>query len=123
MEGTLAELATTHLVRDLRRRGRLARLGLERRRRGTVLGAALGCPWKAEAAFLLARHRSAIPRGGVARLIPVPDAGGGVPAGGAAAPPPSVGRPQRELGLPLCRTRSADDLRRPPRAAGHPGPC
>ncbi len=35
--------------------------------------AALGRPREAEAAFLLARHRSSIPRGVVARLIPVPD--------------------------------------------------
>src|SRR5262245_60435275 len=72
MEGPFAEFAA-HPVLDLHWRCRFGGIGLERRRRGTVLGAALGGPWKAEAAFLLTRHRSAFPRGVVARLIPVPD--------------------------------------------------
>src|SRR6185369_13763443 len=127
MEWTLAEFAA-HLVHDLRRRRRLGGISLERRRGGTVLGAALGGPRKAEAAFLLARHRSAIPRGVVARLIPVPDVGDRVGAVSFGVVdrwyrprcpevPGRRNRPKADRGLLLFRARSANSVRRPPRAA------
>src|SRR5258705_8197454 len=62
MEWTLAEVAA-HPVLDLVGRCLRDGVGLERRRRGSVVGVAFGCPREAEATFLLARHRSAFPSG------------------------------------------------------------